>query len=85
MKLFAVRDMKAKGFNRPFCSPTRNTATRQIAVGLSEDPTMRTFAADFSLYEIGTFDPENGRITSQEPHHVCDILELLEVTDIKEF
>lgn len=77
MHLFSIRDLKAEGFNRPFCSQTRQTAMREVAAGLGKDEAMSRFAADFSLWEIGTFNKENGRLTSQEPHHVCDIFELL--------
>lgn len=79
MKIFSLLDMKAQGFNRPFCSKTRATAGREIATGINNDPIMATNAGDFAIYEIGRFDPETGRIYAEkDPVHVIDVIELLE-------
>lgn len=79
MKLFALRDTKAEAFNRPFCSATRLTAQREIQHGLAENNMLRTFAMDYTLYEVGSFDEETGRITPcPDPYHVIDVSELVQ-------
>lgn len=77
MKLFSIQDMKAESFNRPFHSVTRATAMREVSTGLQQDEAMQVNAADFALYEIGSFDPITGRLTAQDPYHVCDVRELV--------
>lgn len=77
MNVYSIRDIKSEAYNRPFFSQTRATAMREISVGIPNDETMRSFAADFALFEIGTFDTTTGRITGQEPYHVVDVIELL--------
>lgn len=90
--ILSIRDSKAEAFNRPFFSQTRATAMREIQNGLEQDKQMKSFAFDFSIYEIGSFDITNGHITSIEPHHVCNVIDLiteepdgpeLEVEDIR--
>lgn len=78
MKIFSIRDEKAGAYNLPFFSPTGGTASREVASGLMADKKMTSFAVDFTLYEIGTFDPTTGRIEALEsPHHIIDIIELV--------
>lgn len=80
MLLFSIQDQKAAAFNRPFCSQTRATAMREIAVGLKQDSAMAQFASDYSLFEVGSFDIEKGiLLPSAVPDHVCEIKELLEL------
>lgn len=50
---------------------------REIQLGLQQDPKMRACAADFSLFEIGSWDATTGRLTPRDPHHVCDVIELV--------
>lgn len=78
MKIFALRDSKAEAFNTPFTSANAATAMRQLQSGIQENPMLRDFAMDYTLYEIGLFDQETGRITpSPDPYHVVDVAELL--------
>lgn len=78
MRIFTIRDNSAEAFNRPFTSLTKATAMREIALGLEKDSPMDAFASDFSLYQIGEFDPTTGRITAADPSRICDISELKE-------
>ncbi len=82
MKIFAIRDLKADGFNRPFPSSTRGTAMREISVGLLKDEQMQVFAEDFALFELAEFQPESGHGTWHDsPLHVIDISELVPASD----
>lgn len=78
MNAYSIRDVKAAASNIPFFSPTRSTAMRKLSVGLEEDPMMAKYAADFQLFEVGIWDPVTGILSGQQPHHVCDISELLD-------
>lgn len=52
---------------------------REISAGLTKDNPMTPYAADFSLYEIGTFDIYTMKITPTDPtEHVCEIRDLLD-------
>lgn len=78
MVLFSIRDNKSERGNRPFASETRGTAMREISLGLKDDNPMVSFAADFALYEIATFDQDLMKIVPTDPaHHICEISELL--------
>lgn len=81
MVLCSIRDNKSEGFSPPFPSMTPATAMREITLRLESDKMLRTFAEDFSLFNIGEFDPHTGRVLSYDPIHVCDIAHLTEVTD----
>lgn len=83
MRMFSIHDHKAQAYNRPFFSATRATAMREVAVGLQNDQAMTVYATDFTLHEVGEFDPNTGRIVCEpeHPHHVCDIRELVELEE----
>lgn len=84
MRLFTILDGKAEAYLRPFTSQTRATAMREVSVGLKNDQTMTQYAVDFSVWEIGTFDITSGRITAQEPYHVCQITDLVQAGEMNE-
>lgn len=85
MVLFSIRDLKAGSGNRPFASTTRETAQREISMGLTgPDNPMAVHATDFQLYEIGRFDIYTMKNIPTDPAElVCEISELLpkETTD----
>lgn len=77
MQMFCLRDKKAEAWQLPFCQPTRAMALREIQANLEKDSNLARFAADFSVWEMGTFEPTKG-IEGQEPHHLIEVSELLE-------
>lgn len=81
MKLFSIRDSKALGYNRPFCSETEGTACREVATGLRNDNNMIEFASDFALYEIGDFAQESGKllVDDEHPKFITEIGSLVEI------
>lgn len=56
MRLFTIWDKKANCSNGPFRSETRETACREVSVGLTEDNPMTKYTDDFTIYEIGSYD-----------------------------
>lgn len=66
MKLFAVRDLKANMFLKPFSDTSTANACRGFDnVCNSPDSPFNRFPDDFALMELGDFDPVEGRFS---PH-----------------
>ncbi len=63
MIIYTVYDSKAKYYLNPFIGASEGEALRQFIVAVN-DPQhqFHQHAADFSLWKIGTFDPQTGRI-----------------------
>lgn len=68
LRMFSVFDAKARNFNTPFFMRERGEALRAFA-DLANDLTtlVGRHPSDFTLYEVGTFDPETGRPLAAEP------------------
>lgn len=65
MRSFAccVRDVKADGFATPFFLPTLGLAERSFSDEVNRaDSTMNLHPDDYSLYHVGYFDEEQGRL-----------------------
>lgn len=76
MKLFSIRDVKAEGFNAPFCQQTFGLAERAFKEA-ANDPNSQIAKnkEDFSLYHVGDFSQQTGEMTPvNPPQHVCDAL-----------
>lgn len=76
MKLFAIRDIKAEGFNIPFCQPTFGLAERMFKDAVKDQENqLSKHPEDFALYHVGEFDNKTGTITALDvPQHVCDAI-----------
>ncbi len=63
MNVYTVYDSKAKYYLKPFITTSKGEAVRQF-IAACNDPQHPFFqyAADFTLFELGTFDPQTGRI-----------------------
>lgn len=66
-KMFSIRDNKAQVFMPPFHSHNQGTAIRSIQQNM-QDPnsSLAAYPADFSLYEIATFDDDTGDVVPTE-------------------
>lgn len=61
---FSVFDTKAKVFSNPFVSVNNATALRDFErVCNDRNSDIFTFAEDYSLYQLGSFDDGTGLIT----------------------
>ena len=81
LQMYAIRDSKSGGFDRPFFAKHVAEATRAVQMGL-EDPksAYAKFAEDFSLWLIGTFDPTTGGLippSSMAPTWQIELINLL--------
>lgn len=62
---FAILDQKAHSFNPPYFLPHEDIAIRGFAQSIRHPdryPTMRDFPEDFTLYLIGEFDDQSGKL-----------------------
>lgn len=62
-KIFSIYDSKAEAYIQPWFAPTTSVGKRLFtAAANNEDSDFNRFAADYTLFEIGTFDSETGKI-----------------------
>lgn len=67
-KIYAVYDSKAEFYGQPFFQRTVGEAVRSWETVCNDGQSaMSKFPADYTLFEIGEYDQETGKIT---PHHV---------------
>jgi len=68
LKLFTIRDIKGNSFSPPAAHPTVGLAERWLKE-LATDPNTQIakYPEDFSLLQIGEFDPNTATMTSQHP------------------
>lgn len=64
MKIYSIFDSKAEAYLTPWFSPTNGIAIRTITEAVN-DPThgFGKHSQDYTLFELGHFDPETGAIT----------------------
>lgn len=83
MKIFSIRDSKAKAFLQPFFSPNIATALRAVASAVNEEGhQFNRYSVDYDLYEIGSFDDSNGKLGAlSAPQHVANLDDIHETPD----
>lgn len=60
--LFAFFDQKAEAYLAPFTAPTRGHALRSFSDAVNDETTLfHRHAEDFFLFEIGSFDLQDGK------------------------
>lgn len=82
--LFSILDEKTKEFSQPYVARSDAEMTRQTIGTIMGDPnhTFYANAEDYTLYEIGTFDPSSASIESYEkPKKLAAFTELREEGD----
>jgi hypothetical protein len=93
MFVFSIRDVKADTFGRPFFSHNSDTAKRVFGDEVNrpdpENP-LNQHPEDYSLYEIGMFYDNTGRLGEYEqPKHLVSAISVKRpyikgVTDVPE-
>lgn len=79
MNVYSVKDTKARSFSPPFFQLNHTTALRAFALEVNRaDPQNVVYnnPDDFEIYFVGTFDPDTGVITGQEPDLIGTALKL---------
>lgn len=63
MKLYIIYDSKSESYNNPFVQQARGQAIRTFSdLGKSNDTDIGKYPSDFTLFEIGDYDPHIGII-----------------------
>lgn len=74
LKAFSVHDSKANAFITPFFCPTTDVGIRSFQSAANDPNSMFSqHPADYTLFEIGSFDVETGTLT---PHKAAENLGL---------
>lgn len=79
LKMFTIRDARAKAYMQPFFSLNSDTAIRSVEMCL-RDPN-HEFSKnpnDYSVYEIGEYDDTTGMVEpGVQPEYVCNLVDLI--------
>lgn len=78
-KLFSVFDSKVNAYMRPFCAPSGGAAERSFVKEVNTpDSPMNDNPEDYTLFELGEFNDENGQITVlSTPHPLVKAITVL--------
>lgn len=78
MYVYSIRDARS-GFLQPTFELNDAIATRNFQHAcMNSDSVLFSHAADFSLYRLGQYDPDSGRITPEDvPIFIADAKEVL--------
>lgn len=69
MKIFTVYDQQAEAFLMPFFAPAPGVAIRNFIKSINTpDHQFHQFAADYTLFCIGSYDEHTGFITQDDAH-----------------
>lgn len=79
MRIFSVRDLKAKVFEQVILERNSAQAERSFRTAVNtKDSQYNRYPSDFQLYEMGAFDIDTGNILPHPtPILVCDASSLL--------
>lgn len=73
LHLYAVRDIKAQAFGRPFTIANNAMAFRAfVAAQQDSSSEMSKYPEDFQLYQLGSFDDQTGEIIPFNPTLVTE-------------
>lgn len=75
--IFSVFDKKAVAYLAPFYFPQKGQAIRAFEDSINDpQSTFNKHPEDYALFELGQFDDTSGVITSKNPIHVEEALNL---------
>lgn len=70
MKVFSVYDVKAEAYLPPWVAQTTAVALRRFEATAGEpNSDFARFAADYTIFEIGEWNEDNGSIVMYEAKH----------------
>lgn len=77
-RFFTVFDSAAGLYLEPFSAPTAEVAIRGFRQAVNKaDHQFNLYPDDYTLFEIGSFDPESGEIMGITPHSLGNALTFL--------
>lgn len=76
-KLYCVRDSKAEYYMAPFLAINDATAKRNITAAMQSDNDVSKFPEDHSLWYLGEYDDQTGKISGTPPTHLANCVELV--------
>lgn len=78
VKIFTILDKKIGTYHQPVFLSHPEIAKRSYQIAANQpDSHLSTYAEDFSLHEIGEYNPENGQIHAyNKPVWICEIASL---------
>lgn len=75
LKLYTVYDKKTQTYDKPFTAKTHGEAERMFGTAAKDTETLLgRHPEDFSLWNIGSFNPYTGELETQKPNHITDAL-----------
>lgn len=80
-KLFSLFDRKTKIFHPPIYCHNTGHALRvyQSALKNGQSNMISEYPEDFTIYQVGSFDDNNGQITGvEQPEFICQLEDLTE-------
>lgn len=84
-KVFAVFDSKAEAYLQPFFTYTAGQATRSFSDAvLDEGHQFHKHAGDYTLFQIGEYEDENGVLSSTSHINLGCALEYLAKADVRQ-
>jgi hypothetical protein len=81
-KLFVIRDNKSKAYHEPHIYTNKADAMRAVTLSVNSDNKQNLFCTnpeDFSLFEIGEWNPVEGIVAGMDKNHVCDLIDLVKI------
>lgn len=81
MLAFSIKDAKTESGRFPFSAVNRASAMRDMETMLLQDTIYRAHHADFSLWEVGSWDDQLMKLSGAPATFVCEFTELITVPE----
>lgn len=62
LKIYAIKDKKAEAYLQPFTTTKDGLAIRMIQASMEQENNLSKYPEDFSLYQIGEFNENTGKV-----------------------
>jgi len=88
LELFTVHDSKTNSYKEPFPAPNAAVVLRDFETAFkkanaSEVNQYYINAEDYKLFKVGAFYLKNAQLTSFQPEHVANMIDLRTAVDLK--
>lgn len=78
LEIFAIFDSKAQSYSDPFLDTNVHSFTRSVMNTFRQQAQNRYLvnAEDYAIYRVGAYSNQTGKLVSQDPEHVANMIEL---------